>query len=301
MSKITFNPLHPNIGVEVIGFDIAKGFDQETLCQLTNSFVKHKVLLFRDQDISTEQYASFGRQWATTTRIDSFTEMHVSGFDDMNIIGNVGELFKNDEYRNGAAFWHTDCAAEADPDATTMLYCIEAPSESGETVIADMQTGYDTLDDQTRTELEPLIAHHCYAGAKPIVGGREDWEHTLTPVSDDTAKNFPPPVKRPVVRPHSVTGIKGLYAPAGSIFHIDGMDVEAAHELIRRVKQHVTNEKNCYFHKYRPGDILMWDNTSTMHFGKPTQAATGNNDRRLLYRMSPLGIPVGCTYFSATS
>ncbi len=286
-----FTELSPAFGSEVWGVEIAQGVGSEDLVKLTNALVKRKVLLFRKQYLNTEQYAQFGRSWTGTTRIDSFTEMHVPGYDDINIIGNVGELFANPEYRNGASFWHTDCAAEPDPDATTMLYCIEAPEQHGETIIADMQSAYDKLDSEVRIQIDSLVAHHCYAGAKPIIGGRESWEHPLTPVTEQTANLFPAPVTRPLVRAHSVSERKGLYAPAGSMFAIDGLESEAAHQLMRRIKLHAIDQQFCLSHRYRPGDLLMWDNTSTLHFGPITEAATGSHDRRLLHRISPLGLP----------
>ena len=297
MPSISFEPLDAKFGLQVNGLDLTRPIAQRVLSQLTNALMQHKVLLVRDQHITTQQYADFGRSWAPTTRIDSFHEMHVPGFDDINQVGNVGRLFENEEYRNGASFWHTDCAAESDPDATTMLYCLEAPASDGETVIADMQAAYLGLDHELRERIEHLTASHCYAGAKPIIGGREDWEHSLTPVSEETRDNFPSPVTRPVVRRHSVTGVKGLYAPAGSIFSIDGMETEQANKLMRTIKLQSTQAEFCYSHQYRPGDLLMWDNTSTMHYGKPVSAATNKLDRRLLYRISPLGIPFGCSRY----
>ena len=293
MNTVTFEPLDSKFGRKVVGVDLRKLPEPDVLVQLTNALMQHKVLLFRHQNLTTQQYAEFGRAWSGRTRVDSFKEMHVPGFDDMNIIGNVGELFSDADYRNGAAFWHTDCAAEVNPDATTMLYCIHALPKDGETVIADMELAYRDLDVDTQVKIESLMAYHCYAGARPILGGKQDWEHGLTPVTEETQKNFPAPVSRPVVRKHSVTGRKGLYAPGGSIFQIEGIQDADAHELLWSLKEHATQDKYCYAHRYQVGDLIMWDNTSTMHYGKPVPAASGTNDRRLMHRMSPLGIPVG--------
>ena len=111
MTGISFSPISTNFGIEVHGIDIASGIDNGCLYKMTNAFVKHQFLLIRNQNLTTEQYAQFGRSWSPATRIDSFTEMHLPGYDDINVIGNVGELFNNEEYRNGATFLHTDCAA----------------------------------------------------------------------------------------------------------------------------------------------------------------------------------------------
>jgi taurine dioxygenase len=291
MSTFTLTPLTENFGQQVIGLDLSSGIDQKTQETLADTLIQHKVLLFRDQNLADEEYAVFGRSWTVKTRIDGFEEMTLAGYRDINLVGNVGALFKDAGYRNGAAFWHTDCAAEADPNAITMLYCIHALAENGETVIADMEVAYETLDDSIKSRIENLTGLHCYAGAKLVLGGREDWEFPLTPVTAETAAQFPPAVAKPLVRKHSVTGRPGLYAPAGSMFAIENMQDDEANDLMKTLKQHAIQPKFSYVHQYRPGDLLMWDNSSTMHYATPTSAATSDHDRRLMYRICPLGLP----------
>ena len=290
MPRLALTPLPGPFGAEVHGIDVARGVDAGTLRALALAYVEHKVLLMRDQQLSPDAYAAFARAWGRP-RIEGFPERSVPGFDYMAAIGNVGGVNAREAYRNGASFWHTDCAAEADPDAATMLYCLQAPSRGGETIIADMQAAYEALDEAVRKAIDPLVAHHRFSGTGDILGGREDWEHPLQPVSEEAAKRMPPPVRRPVARRHSVTGRKGLYSPAGSIIAIEGMERGPAHRLMRRLKLHAIDGAFRYTHRYRPGDLLIWDNTATMHYAAPIGAPTGRHDRRLLYRVVPLGLP----------
>ena len=293
LPELSLTPLPGPFGAEVRGVDLARGVGADTLRALAVAFVEHKVLLFRGQDLSPEAYAAFARAWGTP-RVDGFAERNVPGFDYMSTVGNVGGVNgvnAQAAYRNGASFWHTDCAAEADPDATTMLYCLEAPAQGGETLIADMEAAYEALDETTRREIDPLVAIHRYSGTGEIVGGREEWEHPLQPVTKETAERLPPPARRPVARRHSVTGRKGLYSPAGSMVAIEGMDPEPAHRLMRRLKLHAIGDEFRYAHRYRRGDLLMWDNTATLHCARPIGAPTGSHDRRHLYRIVPLGLP----------
>ena len=291
MSEIELERLAQTFVAEIKQLDLSQTQTSETLHDLSHALMQHKVLVIRNQNLTTQKYADFARDWSNDIRIDSFSEMHVSGFFDMNMVGNYGELFKDDGYRNGAAFWHTDCAAEKDPNATTMLYSIYTPKTQGMTVFADMEAAFQALDEETQLEYSALTLEHCYAGAMPILGGREDWEHELTPITAQTIENMPDPVSRSLVRTHSVTGRKGLYAPAGSGFNIPGMEIERADKLMRKIKLFATDSRFCYQHSYQPGDLVMWDNSSTMHFAQPIAAATCEADRRLLYRMCPLGLP----------
>ena len=289
-SRIDPTPLPGPCGVEVHGVDIARGVDAGTLHALAVAYVEHKILLLRDQTLSPAAFAAFARAWGPP-RFEGFTERSVSGFEFMTMIGNVGEVNAQEAYRNGAAFWHTDCAAEPDPNAATMLYCLEAPAEGGETVIADMEAAYEALDSATRKAIDPLMALHRFSGTGEILGGREDWEHPLQPVTEETARRMPAPARRPVARRHTVTGRKGLYSPAGSIVAIEGMERGPAHRLMRHLKLHAIQPRFRYTHRYRPRDLLMWDNTATMHYAMPVGASTGRHDRRLLHRVVPLGLP----------
>lgn len=277
-------------GIEARGVDVARGVDSDTLHVLAKAYVEHHVLLLRGQNPSLETYAEYARQWGDPRINEGFSELAIAGIEGMNKVGNVGVL-RSDEYRNGASFWHTDCAAETDPNAATMLYCHQAPDTGGETVIADMQAAYGALEKTEREEIEPLMAHHCFSGSREIIGGAEAWEFPVHKMSEETVENLPPPTVRSLARSHSVTGRKGLYSPAGSIIAIEGMQPAAAHTLLRRLKLHAIKEVFCYFHRYRAGDILMWDNTATMHFASPVDAPTGETDARLLYRMVLKGLP----------
>ena len=69
------------------------------------------------------------------------------------------------------------------------------------------------------------------------------------------------------------------------------MDTDAADVLMRKLKLHATQEQFCYRHDWHVGDLLMWDNSSTMHYASPTEAARTSGERRLMYRMCPLGLP----------
>lgn len=275
---------------EVRGIDLTRALDEVTLEAVARAFVEHKVLLFRDQDLTPEDFARFARSWGTP-RVDGFQERNVPSYDFMSTVGNVGGVNEREEYRNGASFWHTDCAAEADADATTMLWCLEAPAEGGETLIADMAEAWRRLDPETQRTIEPLTALHMYSGTGDILAGREDFEHPLQPVTDETAGLLPPPARRPVARPHTLTGEKALYSPAGSMVAIDGMDSGAACELMRRLKLHAISGRFTWSHRYRPGDLLMWDNTVTLHCARPIGAPETPRDHRLLYRIVPLGLP----------
>ena len=290
MPEIRFTPLDGPFGVEAHGVAIAQGVDAATLRALAGAVMEHKLVVLRGQHAEPEAFHAFGRAWGPL-RVDGFTETLVPGFHDMYRIGNTGGLLEQKAYREGASFWHTDCAAEPDANATTMLWCLLAPRSGGETHFSDLQAAYEALDAATRARIDPLVTRHVYSGSAPLLGGREAWEHELNPVTEETRRAIPPGSVRPLVWTHPVTGRKGLYAPAGSMVSIDGMDDAEAHALVRALKLHAIEDRFLYRHRYRPGDLVMWDNTATMHAAHDVGPATTEADRRLLYRVVPLGLP----------
>ncbi len=291
MNSVTLTPLPGAFGMEVGGIDVTRPVVPKTMRELAEAFVAHRLLLLRGQRPTPEAFAAFANHWGDPRVSDAPSPLDIPGIPGMGMVGNSGELLSRDEYRNGASFWHTDCAAEPDPDAATMLHCLQAPATGGQTVVADMQAAYAALDDATKSEIEPLMARHCYSGTRDIVGGTEDWEFPVHKMSDDTIANLPPLVARPLARPHSVTGARALYSPAGSITEVEGMPPAPAHELVRRLKLHAIDPAFCYAHQHRPGDILIWDNSSTMHIAKPVDAPKSDADNRLLYRIVLKGLP----------
>ena len=290
MTEIRLTPLTDSLGVEVHNVDVSADPDAEIMRALALAYVQHKVLLIRGQQPSLAAYTRFARSWGRP-RDDAFTDFNVGGFPDLSTVGNTGGLLEQEAHRNGSCFWHTDCATEEKADATTMLYCVNAPADGGETHIADMQQAYDDLDDSTRERIDSLYAWHSYPGTQPSIDGREPSEYPLTQYDEDTLCNLPQGKRRPLVWRHTFTGRKGLYSPAGSITAIDGLAQPEATQLVRTLKRHAVEERYCYRHKYRPGDILLWDNTATLHFASPVGPAVNDATKRLLYRIVPVGLP----------
>jgi len=241
--------------------------------------------VFRGQELDFDAYERFAAHWGDLY-LETYDNMTEPGHPAIMAVGNVGGPLETPEFRNGAAFWHTDRAYAPDPNAVTMLLCKFAPAESGETLFVDLAAAYRALDSATKLEIEGLVAAHRYGA-----GEREDWEFGVHPMSDDQAKALPPPGRHRIARPHSVTGETILYAPAGSWTEVEGLSHGEASALMRRLKLHAIDERFVYRHRYRPGDLVLWDNTATMHCAAPIGPATDPSNRRLLHRIVATGLP----------
>ena len=273
-------------GVEALGIDIAKGLDEEVLRTLADAVHEHRLLVIRDQHMTEEQYLAFGRWWGEPIP-HVLDHLRMPGYPEMMAIGNYGGDWKEKaEVRNGAAFWHTDQSYEAVPSSATMLFSIKSPETGGETQLADLKTAYDELPEEMKQRLEGRYAWHLYGASS----GEGDEAVANPLITNDQVKRVPA-VRHLIVRPHDVTGRKTLYGVAGTPYAIEGMEEEEGAAVLKDLKRHALQERFIYRHKYRVGDIAIYDTTQTLHSGTPIEPARDDRNTRLLWRISVRGKP----------
>ena len=271
-------------GCAAHGVDLTAGVDDDQFRTLSQALYQHRLLVLKDQTCNKDAFLRFGRQWGVPIQhvVDT---ARMPGYPDLLEVGNMARRKQDPLTRNSAAFWHTDQSYEADVATATMLYARKVPDEGGETRILDMKAAYDDLDEPTRERIDGLVAVHFYGSTS----GR-DGELPTPKLTDTQAANVPP-VPHPLVRPHTVTGERALYAIGGTAFDIEGMPGDAADRLIRTLKAHCVQDKYIYAHKYEVGDIAIWDTQKTMHCATPIGAPNGPGTERLLWRISVRGVP----------
>ena len=292
-STIAFRTVGPGFVAEVLGVDCTR--PPVPAAPMLHSLYRHRVLVFRGQSLDPAAYERFGALWGEPF-LEPYDNLTLAGHPAIMQVGNVGKALEPEEFRNGAAFWHTDRAYSVDPNAVTMLYCLEAPASGGATLFTDLVQAYEALDPATKQQIAALRAAHRYGGD----GSREPWEHGVHPMSSDQAARLPPPGRHAIARRHSVTGETGLYGIAGSAIDVDGLDSAAWHDLLRRLKLHAIDGRFVHRHVWQPGDLVLWDNTATMHCAEPVGAATDRASRRLLHRIVATGLPAGLRAGAAT-
>ena len=281
---VRFEALDGPFGVAVHGVDVAAGVDDATFRALAEALYDKRVIVLKGQDCDKAAYLAFGRQWGApiphvvdTARMPDFPEMMA--------LGNTSDWAKDDISRNAAAFWHTDQSYDGDPATSTLLYARKMPDVGGQTRVADMKAAYDDLDDSMRARLDDLVAMHFYGATSG-----QDGELGIAKVNARQAAEVPP-VPHALVRKHTVTGEKALYAVAGTAYGIQGMADDEALALIAELKAHVTQDKYVYEHAYEVGDIAMWDTQMTLHSATPIGLPDGPRSERLVWRISVRGKP----------
>ena len=255
--------LHPKIGVEVSGLDLAKPIDQPTVTRLKELWERHYVLLFRDQDLTEEQQIAFTRRFGDLA-IYTDDDKRSSRNPEIVRIANVDEHgnkldpnhYIHRYYSTRTALWHTDGSYKAIPSLGSTLHAIEVPDEGGETCFANTVAAYEALSPALKARIEGKHLVHCHEFTRLFAPG-------LPPMSEAQKRELPP-VTHPVVRTHA-DGRKGLYISANVAYYIGGMPLEDGIKLHGELITWATQPEFVYTHKWRRGDFLMWDNRGTMH------------------------------------
>lgn len=281
---LSFKSLDGPFGRAVHGIDIRVGLSERELRTLCDALYEHRLIVLKGQQCGEDQYIAFGRRWGEPIA-HIFDDDRVPDHAELLTIGNTGEHQQDALTRNSSAYWHTDHAYEAEVATATMLYAVKVPYTGGETRFADQKAAYDELDTATKLRIAGLKAMHFYAAT----AGR-DGESACAPLREEQAA-LVPPVRHRLVRKHSVTGAKALYAVAGTAFAIEGLPDEEAQALIAELKAHAIQERFVYEHRHEIGDIAIWDTQMTLHCGKPIGLPNGPGTERVLWRICVRGHP----------
>ncbi|MBV9862899.1 MAG: TauD/TfdA family dioxygenase [Alphaproteobacteria bacterium] len=263
--SVSVSPLHPVFVGEVAGLDLTRPLSGEEVAAVEAGMARYAVLVFRDQRITDEQQLAFTRNFG---QIENAAGGNITKPEqrrlrpEMNDVSNLGEdgrpLPADDRRRMfnlGNRLWHSDSSFRAVPAKYSLLSGRRIASRGGNTEFADMRAAYDALDDETKVLVEDLICEHSLLFSRGSLGFSE-----LAP--EETAMFRP--VRQRLVRIHPVSGRKSLYlsAHAGTIL---GWPVPEARAFLRDLIEHATQPDFVYVHRWRPFDLVMWDNRQTMH------------------------------------
>lgn len=281
-------PLWGTFGAEVTGFELGRPQPAEAWRAVVAAGHRHGVIVLHGQatdEAGLVRFAStFGRP-----AIHVLAHFHVPGHPAILKLSNIVTGGEPWGLYDGANYWHTDMSYEDPPGAATIVHALKTPASGGGTRVADMHTAYDDLPDATKRRIEGLVVVHHY-------GNRDDLDEgssTSAGKLEGDQRSKVRTVHHKLARPHPATGRKALYAVAGSSMGIVGMPDDEALALLRELAAHATAERYTATLRYAPGDIAVWDNSSTLHAAEPMAPvdSADHANARLLWRVSVKGAP----------
>ena len=249
--------------------------------QVETRVFEHQLLCFRDQQLTPQELLDF-------TGLFGKPDPHVlqqfalPDFPDIVVLSNIIENGRSLGNRKEGFGWHTDLTYMAQPAAYTILYALEVPPEGGDTLFASLYEAYDTLDEGEKQRLRPLNGRYSYI---ELYNKRDHAE----PLSE-AQRARTPDVSHPLVRVHPETGREGMYLNLDDCIGIDGGGDGDGLALVKRLFDY-TIDNFQYRHRWRPRDLLIWDNRGALHTATPYDM---ERHRRLVYRTSVRGeVPIG--------
>jgi alpha-ketoglutarate-dependent 2,4-dichlorophenoxyacetate dioxygenase len=261
---IAVKPLHPVFVGQVTGVDLREPQEETTVAAIDDAINRFGVLVFPGQFITDEQQMAFSSRFGeleTTVRAyrsDFVPRLSTHIADISNLDQDHQVRRKDDRLRLNALgnrLWHSDSSFKRIPARFSLLSARVIPEQGGETQFADMRAAWDALPERTKARLDGLICEHTQLFSRAKIAFT-DWSE------QERVKMAPVP--QVLVRTHPGSGRKSLFlsSHAGCI---QGMEEPEARVLLMDLIEHATQREFVHTHRWRVGDLVMWDNRCTMH------------------------------------
>ncbi len=242
--------LAEDFAVKIGGVDLSAPLEDAAFDALRRLWMQYKVAVFPGQTLDDDALLAFaGRLGPIFTHVQS--TLHTGERKDVMYMSNR----QQEALVQGELGWHTDQSYTPKPVFGTILYGIEIPEDGGETCFADLSATYDTLPDRLRGRVEGETA--VYSAERP--------GHKRRVALTEAERQRIPDVVHPLVRTHPYLGRKALYLSPMHIKAIGDLPFDESEALLADLTAHATAPERLYIHRWTPGDVIMWDNTSVMH------------------------------------
>ena len=280
------------LGHEIRGVDLARPLPEADFAQIEKAYDTYGVVVLRNQTLTPDQQIAFSRRFGPLDRY-VLARYNLASHPDIFVVSNVvDDTGRPIGLADAGRYWHTDMWVAPRPPRGSILYALEVPQHDGEplgdTYFASTAAAYDGLPSSLREAIK---------GREAVYSGKKNVEYRMahTPVDPATGEmsaadregiaerlaNMPVAITHPMVKTHPRSGRKCIYFSEGAIDHIVGMDAQQSEQVLEALRRHVLKPEFIYRHRWRVGDMVMWDNISCIH------KATGDFElplRRLMHR-----------------
>ncbi|MDW3220889.1 MAG: TauD/TfdA family dioxygenase [Acidimicrobiales bacterium] len=244
---IECQPVTGTLGAEVTGVDMANPTDT-MIDELKKAWLDHKVLIVRDQHITTEEHIAFGRR---------FGELEIHPFatgrkDHPEIV----KIKSTPESRYAASNWHSDVTWRQEPSMGSILRGVVIPPVGGDTTFADAAAAYRRLPEDVREEVDDLFAIHDFSNT---------FGRRMSPEDRAAKQKEFPPARHPVIRTHPDTGERSIYTNRSFVSHIEGVSEERSRELLDILERAIMNPSVQMRVRWEVDTFVFWDNRAVQH------------------------------------
>lgn len=273
---IEIRPLSPALGAEIRGVDLARPLEDAAFDEILAAWHRYQLILFRDQTFDEDQQVEFGRRFGPVAPWSRFAGKQSGQHPYIMLVTN---LKKDDQFvgslPEGEIEFHSDGIYIEQPSAATMLFAVAIPSSGGETAFANLYTAYDALPDDLKTKLSGRKALHAVT-----YNSQKADENERKKSAEDTAS-----FAHPIFRTHPATGRKALYVNRLMTQEIVGLPADESRAILTFLFDQIERPEFVYEHRWRVGDVLLWDNRCLVHARREFPA----QELRLMRRLTIAG------------
>lgn len=271
------NPILPKFGAEVSGVDLSSHLSPELRREIVDTMDQWGVCVYRDTGLDDDGHVAFSRifghlELAPLIKGAPPRLQHRELFDASNIDPVTGGIIQDKtilKAKAGDRLWHTDSSFMAIRTSYSLLLAHEVPSAGGETFFADTRSAYDDLPQARKDEIAHLEVEHSYWHSRRLAG---------FPLTDEDVDSKPK-ARHPLVLTQAATGRKALFV-ASHACDVVGMARDEGRALIRELIEWATRPQYVFSIRYAPGDMVIWDNLTTMHRGGEYDMSNERRDMR---------------------
>src|SRR5579872_237688 len=261
---ITVTPLGSTLGAEVTGVEL-RHVDDAAFRRIHRAWIDHQVLLFRGQSLSDDELIAFSRRFGGLDHAPiqengrRFVEGHPEIYVVSNVLGADGQPIGS--LGAGEATWHTDMSYLPEPPKASMLFALEVPASGGNTEFVDMYQPLEALPREIRAAIEDRQVKHdgTYNSGGYVRAG-------VTPTDDPVSA---PGTLHPIVCTHPESGRRCLYLGRRRNAYITGLPLAESERPLNEIWAVVDRPEYVWTHRWRVGDLVLWDNRCTMHRRDP--------------------------------
>jgi alpha-ketoglutarate-dependent 2,4-dichlorophenoxyacetate dioxygenase len=281
---LTVNKLHSLFGAEIVGADLHAPPDPSLVAAIESAMAEHAVVVLRDQDITDEEQIRFSRAFGPLElpphmglkfgqRGELQRRIRPEMYDVANIDANGDflpyESLKMASNRANEEF-HTDSSFNSLPTKWSFLSGRIVPPVGADTLYADTRAAYDALPPELKAKAEEAVAEHYFWKTR----GRAGFDK----ITDDMRRAMPP-VAQKIVRVIPESGRKALLI-GNHATHVLGWPKQEGERFLDELNAFATQERFVYTHKWRAGDLVIWDNRCTLHRATPYEVFKHKRDMR---------------------
>lgn len=275
----------PGVGAEISGVDLTN-LRNGDFASIVEAFDAHSALLFRDQRLSETDLLAFSRRFGDLDEVpvNEQGRTSVPGFPEVYVVSNItgadGQPIGS--LGAGEAAWHTDMSYLPVPPYASILYAIEVPPTGGDTWICGMTAAFETLPDELRQQVAGRRLKHdgTYNSGGYLRAGASPSNNPTDSIG----------TAHPILCRHPRTERPTLYLGRRRNAYIEGLPLPESEALLDALWAHAVQPAHVLAHRWRVGDLLMWDNRATMHRRDAFDPAA----RRRLHRTQIKGTAAPC-------